>query len=116
MVPKHLVEFLDQVATTPHGRNGSLKVHLFRTYEILCTEKAEEAVCLAGLFHSIYGTTHYKVKSVSNREVIRSLIGERAERLVWLFCQWDRRQTIPSASAQEMADLVILESANRRTQ
>jgi hypothetical protein len=49
-------------------------------------------VCMAGLFHSIYGTAHFHHKSWSleDRHVIRDLIGYEAEFLVYIFCVTDR--------------------------
>ena len=48
----------------------------------------DQAVCLGGLFHSICGTRWYKTVSASldDRPIIRRVIGERAERLAFLFC------------------------------
>ena len=52
----------------------------------------DEALCLAGLFHSIYGTEGFQgfCLPFSERPKIRKIIGERAERLAWLFCCVDR--------------------------
>jgi hypothetical protein len=55
----------------------------------------ERAGCMSGgLFHSIYATQSYKTQSASfdDRERIRTAIGERAERLAFLFCVSRRGQ------------------------
>jgi hypothetical protein len=51
-----------------------------------------EDVCLAGLFHSIYGTQRFQgfKLSLEKRAQVRDLIGERAERLAYLNCAMDR--------------------------
>lgn len=64
--------------------------HLKGTYEILAKQDASQDVCLAGLFHSIYGTSYFKhasldSKNPSHRALVRELIGERAEHLAYIF-------------------------------
>lgn len=73
----------------PHSGRTLLE-HLWGTYTILKREGHSEYICLAGLFHSIYGTNKFTHKSETNRDVIKNLIGEDAERLVWLFSDPDR--------------------------
>lgn len=53
---------------------------------------ASDDVISAGLFHSIYGTEGFQSFSLplSERSVIRNLIGERAERLAFVCCMVDR--------------------------
>jgi len=65
----------------------SLFDHLLATYKILRSWDASEALSLAGLFHSVYGTASFKPAMVSStkREEVRLVIGEEAEALVWLF-------------------------------
>jgi hypothetical protein len=52
----------------------------------------DEELCRAGMFHSIYGTEQFQGFTVplERRPEIRSLIGERAERLAYLNCAMDR--------------------------
>ncbi len=79
------------VDKSPHtGR--SLLDHLRGTQELLEAWENPRAVCLAGLFHSVYATQSYKHQSVtySRRELIRRAIGTRAERLAYLFCVAER--------------------------
>jgi len=65
----------------------SLTDHLLGTYKILSDWKVEEAVCLAGLCHSVYGTESFTKQAVplSDRVYLINLIGEQAEELVYLF-------------------------------
>ena len=67
--------------------HSTLLDHLKGTYNILKNWEVEEALCLAGLCHSIYGTESYKKETVSldQRSVINKLIGKEAEELVYLF-------------------------------
>ena len=45
----------------------------------------------AGLYHSVYGTSYFPFDSNVTREKIISLIGEKAENLVHIFCSLERR-------------------------
>ncbi len=69
-----------------------LYVHLTGTHDLLKDWGATEAIRIAGLFHSIYGTWHFRHKafSITRRQVIRDLIGEEAEFLVYVFCVAER--------------------------
>ena len=77
----------------PHT-NRTLSDHLIGTYDILEKWNNTKEICLAGLFHSIYGTVVYQISSanLSKRKYIESIIGKRAEELVYLFCVTDRKE------------------------
>ena len=51
-----------------------------------------EEVCLAGLFHSIYGTEGFQglILGLEQRADVAEIIGERAERCVFFNCVMDR--------------------------
>tara|TARA_R100001132_G_scaffold25307_1_gene25352 strand:+ start:2362 stop:3249 length:888 start_codon:yes stop_codon:yes gene_type:complete len=68
----------------PHG-NKTFFDHLVGVYNILKKTNHEEDVCLAGLFHSIYGNDIFNYKTEKNRENIKNIIGKEAEELVWIF-------------------------------
>ena len=74
------------ISTTGHSHE-SLRSHLIGTYIILQRWECSEAVCLAGLCHSIYGTESFiKVSTtLDNREYMSKLIGAEAEKLTYLF-------------------------------
>ncbi|HEL3815306.1 TPA: hypothetical protein UMY79_002198 [Stenotrophomonas maltophilia] len=78
----------DQV---PHS-GRTLKDHLEGTGRILREWRCDEAVCIAGMFHSIYGTNVFGFKRLgwSDRPLVGRMLGERAEHLVYLFCVSDR--------------------------
>jgi hypothetical protein len=55
-------------------------------------DKFDDAVCLAGLFHSVYGTQGYQAAQfpVEKRAELVALIGERAENLAYWTCAMER--------------------------
>jgi Domain of unknown function (DUF6817) len=77
----------------PHTERGLLD-HLLGTRQLLVEWGARPVVCDAGLFHSVYGTEHYKPTAMplSMRAAVQQLIGDEAESLAWLFCMM-RRET-----------------------
>jgi len=77
---------------TSHSRRTLLE-HLQGTHDLLEAWGNEPDVCVAGLFHSIYGTYVFESRSaeLGMRGEIRDVIGAQAERLVHLFCVTDRR-------------------------
>lgn len=80
---------------TPHtGR--VLHDHLLGTYRQLEAWGNAESICMAGLFHSIYGTnafTHQSLRQTQRTE-LQQAIGPEAEALAWLFCRIDRPRAI----------------------
>jgi len=77
---------------TSHSRRTLLD-HLQGTHDLLVEWGNEPDICVAGLFHSIYGTYAFDKRSadMSMRDEIQDVIGTNAERLVYLFCVTDRR-------------------------
>ena len=71
----------------PHT-NSDFYSHLDGVYSYLERWGLPEHVRLAGLFHSLYGTEGFQgfTLSLEWRDQIRSLIGDRAERLVYCYC------------------------------
>lgn len=93
-------------AAAPHtGR--SLRDHLIGTFDLLNAWGNARDVCLAGLFHSIYGTEVYTHASadLAERNTIREAIGSRAEELAYLFCACDRRHLLSNV---ERGDALVL--------
>jgi hypothetical protein len=108
----------------PHS-GRSLLEHLTNVEKILRICKCDESVCLAGLYHSIYGTSMFRFQTTNDREQIRAIIGERAEYLAWIFCSakrpfcWLFGKTIILQNGSFIAvddrtlhDLHMIESAN----
>lgn len=79
---KFLIE-LDADKTRHSGR--VLYQHLKGTHDLLRDWDQPEDVCLAGLFHSIYGTDLFKHQSLKDRGRLVEMIGVKAELLVHLF-------------------------------
>jgi len=115
--------------------SGTLMAHLRGTYETLSRWRCPEYLCLAGLYHSVYGTEVFRTATMSpsERDRVRERIGARAERLVHLYSTIRRRtlyenlargapytvvdratgETLPLGGIEELADLMTLDLANR---
>ncbi|ETW01962.1 hypothetical protein H310_06491 [Aphanomyces invadans] len=76
-----------------HTGDAAFDEHLVGVQSVLRTFGADEEVCTAGLFHSLYGTEGFQgfKMPILRRPEIRRLIGPRAEQLVWSFCVVDRK-------------------------
>ena len=106
-------EFLASIGTadTPHGSRvdatgkpaGSFFDHLTGAEDQLREWGCTEAVCMAGLFHSVYGTEGFQgfTLPLSDRPKVREVIGERAERIAFYNCVMDRHSldTLARAAA-----------------
>ncbi len=102
-----------KTATVGHS-SRNLYLHLCGTHDLLESWGNPEPVCLAGLFHSIYGTKSFRHKSwpLDDRKTIRELIGEEAERLAYVFCTADRGLFYSAADGFLTRDLREIEAAN----
>ena len=112
------INFLEKIGTNeiPHG-GGTLLDHLVGVSEILKEMNALEYVQDAGLFHSIYGTSIFHHQTVSDRQVVEDLIGEKAEHLAYLFCvlgrETDRQTEIAVIEDRQIrGDLMLMDFAN----
>lgn len=136
--PEHLrhehaiFEFLKRSGTAEIPHSGkSLFEHLRGTYLLLRQWECGDAVCYAGLFHSVYGTHIFRHQAIpyTKREEVRRLIGKEAEWLAYLFSVSDRppgliralrtcmifdtvNQTDVVISTEELRALIIIECAN----
>lgn len=83
----------------PHS-NADLLEHLVGVAALLASWGARAALCRAGLFHSIYGTTAYAAACLppTQRDALRERIGDEAERLTYLFCAMDRKSFLANKS------------------
>ena len=115
-----LIEYLKEVGCEKkkHSKGTrNLLHHLVSVSAILSERGASDDLCKAGLFHSIYGTSFYKNKTVSldERDKIKELIGVWAETLVYEFCMLpkDRRSAIMKLENGPLRnDLIDLNYAN----
>lgn len=69
-----------------------LLAHLKGTFELLRQWRNPDEVCVAGLFHSVYGTENLTANGLdlSYRPEVQALIGRCSEELALLFCVADR--------------------------
>ena len=69
-----------------------LLAHLKGTFELLLQWSNSDEVCIAGLFHSVYGTENLTTSALdsSYRIQVQGVIGQRSEELALLFCPADR--------------------------
>jgi len=72
---------------TDHPR-GTLADHLRGTYGLLTGWGCERDLCLAGLYHSVYGTDVFRTVTVApdSRGKVAAVIGDNAERLAYVYC------------------------------
>ena len=109
-----------------------LKDHLVGTHDLLERWGCTEDVCLAGLFHSVYGTRTFRLVTMAtlHRQHLRTLIGGYAESLVYIFCMSDRKKLLMAnqsapfiwtnhltnertrLACEVLCDLVEIEAAN----
>jgi hypothetical protein len=115
-----------KLSADTHVRDGrNLYEHLCNVEKILKICGCDDSVCLAGLFHSVYGTSKWRHESIRDRELVRSIIGERAEHLVWIFSNakrpfcWLFGENIPMTDGSfarvdrdTLHDLHMIEGAN----
>jgi hypothetical protein len=83
-------------AAIPHP-GGTLLAHLERVHELLAQWGARPALRHAGLCHAFYGTDGFAVAlgDRARRDELASMVGEEAERLVYLYASCDRRFSYP---------------------
>ncbi|GAB2575539.1 hypothetical protein ISP15_12840 [Dyella jejuensis] len=104
-------DFLIAIGTREKSHSGrTLYEHLSGTRDRLRQWGCEEVTCLAGLYHSIYGTNAFRRASVdaANRDQVRQVIGAEAERLVYLFHILERPMAL-------VESLDTFSSFNRKT-
>lgn len=90
------IQYLKDLGCTGLDHSGrNLLDHLQGVCEILVENDRSEEECLAGLYHSIYGTGAYTRSRALGviRSDIRNMIGTRAETLVHIFCRSEENRT-----------------------
>jgi len=92
--------------------NGSLETHLRGTESLLRSWGACESLCVAGLYHAVYGTDRYKpaLNSLAGRQGIAELIGTEAEELAYLYGACNREVFYPRIGTD--AQLVFADRFN----
>ena len=90
---KTMTEFFRQIeADQVSHSDKTYLAHAIGVYNDLRAWGADEDVCNAGLFHSIYGTEIFQsfTLPVTRRDEVRELIGDEAEGLAFWNCFMDR--------------------------
>src|SRR5262245_6602475 len=107
----HEAFLVQRTAGIKHGKRA-FYVHLKGVHDLLRDWGNCEEVCLAGLFHSIYGTQYFKHgvldrEDVVDRMELNGLIGLHAAHLVLRFCSEERKtMTDPQLLEIEAANLL----------
>jgi hypothetical protein len=95
-------------------RTQSLEQHLVNTFEMLAAWQQPARVQYAGLLHDGYSTDVLgdPMFEMSERHHVRSLIGETAERLAFLYCATEGRAlvSVVRAPANQTSDVFTLTS------
>jgi hypothetical protein len=84
-------------AELEHDSHVPFLSHLVGTRRLLASWSEREALCDAGLFHSVYGTEYFEPDRTPERADVVAIIGAEAERIAWLWCAI-RRDTIDVAT------------------
>lgn len=108
-------------AQRSHGP-GILLDHLLGVHRLLEQWEARQALRVAGLFHSVYGTKHFSAPLFfpADRSALRRTIGDDAEHLAWAYSHLERNSLLARAAASragnptpsEVSDLATLMAAN----
>jgi hypothetical protein len=91
-----------------HGERTLLQ-HLEGTFDILESWGCADYVCIAGMYHSVYGTNSFSSASISpdRRSLLRPVVGQRAERLVYLFSVIDKPVAIIKALSNDQGACTV---------
>ena len=113
---KSKIDFLKSIGCDKELHSGTtLLEHLIGTRDIVKERGGSEYLQDACLFHSVYGTKKFNHQSTKDREKVKSLIGEKAEELVFIFsmCPIPRADKIKNMyRGQIQEDLLAMDKAN----
>ena len=113
------IDFLKSIGSDKIEHSGeTLLEHLIGTSEKLKEMGAPQYLQDAGLFHSVYGTVYFMPDDglIENRQVVKNLIGDKAEEIAYWFCILDkpRNENIWNIKSDKLRqDLIMLEQANQ---
>lgn len=111
MITEQHISFLTKLGAKKinHARSNFLE-HLKGTARLLQDWGNDQALCLAGLFHSIYGTEDFSTSTLGmeKRATVTAMIGEDAEALVYIFAVSHRRSFFANiAKLRSGGDLTV---------
>lgn len=101
---KQLTDFFVSIgAESVAHTEKSYLAHAIGVYRDLQEWGADEQLCRAGMYHSIYGTEHFQrfKLPLERRGEVRELIGERGERIAYCNCVMDRATFDEAACRRE---------------
>ncbi len=104
----------DKNTQSMQHNNKSFFDHLVGVYSLLKKVEAPEHVCYAGLMHSVYGNEIFDKPIETDRNVIKSLIGEKAELLVFEFNNTPRKKLNESENS-DMQTLITFNELEQNT-
>lgn len=104
--------FLDE----QHG-NDYFIAHCMGVYTILKQMGSPLEICIAGLYHSVYGTEHFTPVTRLTKHTVKEYIGERSEDLVSTFCSLKDRdisilKNLNNYDERKRKDLLYINYAN----
>jgi SM-20-related protein len=91
-------------------QTGTLHDHLARTFAALEARGLDEAVCLGGGLHAVYGTSIFthSLLSAEERPAVAAAFGERAEALAHLFSILNRPATLETPQRLDPGEAVVM--------
>ena len=105
----HIATLKDWGADQVDHPGGTLLAHLVRTAKDLEEWDASDDLVLAALFHAAYGTDGFapSLIDLSQRELLKSIVGTKAEEIIYRYASCDRMATYPSI--KEGAQVVFVD-------
>jgi len=108
---KEAIAFLANCTQGMNHSGGTFFNHCYNTYKILKNQNKPLYICLAGLFHSAYGTEFIE-GFFKDREILQNVIGEKAEAVVHRFCSLtDRDKELLDPACKDI-ELITIAYAN----
>lgn len=102
---------LEYLRIITHGikhSHSTFYEHCYNVYILLKNMGLGKEVCLAGLYHSIYGNEYFDPKIKITREKVRSLIGKKAEGLVYKYNHTKNRDEYYLKNAGKHKELFLI--------
>jgi hypothetical protein len=114
---KALEFLLENFKDLNHSGKGYID-HAAGVFNLLKKMEADQNVCLAGLYHSVYGTDAFNQSVQVSRETVKELIGEYSENLVFTFSIAKNKdfEFLKAPCNQTDEDLLLISYANLKEQ
>ena len=102
------LDYLKNITQGIKHSHSTLYEHCYNVYVLLKNMERSQDVCLAGLYHSIYGNEYFKPPIKVTRAKIRALIGKKAEALVYTYNNTKDRDNYYLKNADKYKDLFLM--------